>query len=112
MDEGTRRKLEQMYSDPSEFRAVMVDGLKDLVRKGLDREDQYGHGLNQMFSPEGYWHGALKEKDAILLEGLGPDYKNHPKIAEIEVTVLFNLGRLEMIRHKDDIQTLMKGELR
>ncbi|MFN8006400.1 MAG: hypothetical protein U0V70_05135 [Terriglobia bacterium] len=112
MDESTRKKLEQVYTDQAAFRAMMVDGLKDLIRLGLDREDRSGHGFKQMFSPGGYWHGVLKEKETILLEALGPNYKNHPKFTEIEVMVLFNLGRLEMIRHKDDIQALMNGELR
>jgi hypothetical protein len=105
--DDTRAKMQQVFTDPAQYRATLVEAIRD-SEKWTAEQRASPHG--QLFAPGGYWATLLAEKDAILAEALGPGFKGHPRLAELEVLVLINLGKLEMIRNQDKIKAIQAGD--
>ena len=106
---GAMNKFQQIYSDPNVFRTSLVEAIREAGNWNAAEQEEH---FRNMFKAGLHWDQVLKEKEAILTEALGPGYKDHPKIKELEIMVLFDLGQLSFFRHESDIQAIRAGQLR
>jgi hypothetical protein len=100
--------VQQLYTDPVFFRSDIVQMVQHTNNMDAELEMHY----QELVSDSGLWGQTFKERDAILSEALGPDYKNHPKIKELEVMVTYNLGVLSVIKQFDNFLAIRAGQLR
>ncbi len=99
------QRSKQVFTDPNAFRATLVEMVRQTDKyNGAD----YEHHAN-LHAATGPWGKILAERDAILAEGLGPDYKSNSQLSLLEVEVLYNLGKLDIVRNYESFQKVRAG---